>query len=92
MCTPLFDENLDPNDFPNCSEFVEETAKQKVEEIYERLENENQENSEKKPDIIIGADTMVSFDRKMYGKPKTRQEAIDMLKRYVTFYIDSKLI
>lgn len=34
-----------------------------------------------KPDIIIGADTVVSKDGKVYGKPEDEEAAVEMLKQ-----------
>ncbi|OWR40765.1 putative Maf protein [Danaus plexippus plexippus] len=75
LCPSLFEENLDPKAFDNFSDFVEETALHKVLEVEKRLK-ENGNN----PDVVIGADTMVTLDGKMFGKPTSEQEAYDMLK------------
>ncbi|CAG9566450.1 unnamed protein product [Danaus chrysippus] len=75
LCPSLFEENLDPKAFDNFSDFVEETALQKVLEVEKRLKD-NGNN----PDVVIGADTMVTLDGKMFGKPTSEQEAYDMLK------------
>ncbi|XP_013135952.1 PREDICTED: maf-like protein THA_448 isoform X2 [Papilio polytes] len=58
------------------SEFVEETALQKVLEVDDRLNNQSH-----KPDVVIGADTMVTLDGEMFGKPTSEREAFQMLKR-----------
>ncbi|CAK1544279.1 unnamed protein product [Leptosia nina] len=72
----LFEENLDPKSFSCFSEFVEETALQKV------LEVDNRQRAEgNSPDVIIGADTMVTLDGEMYGKPRSEEEAFEMLSR-----------
>lgn len=78
----MFEENLNINDFSSPSGFVEATALGKVDELYQRRKKEKKE---KMPDIIIGADTMVTFDGKMYGKPKNHEDAIQMLKKYVIY-------
>ncbi|XP_044267571.1 dTTP/UTP pyrophosphatase [Tribolium madens] len=65
-----FEENLDPKEH-TFSDFVEKTALGKVNDVWERLKSD-----ERKPDIIIGADTMVTFNGRMYGKPKTKEQAI----------------
>lgn len=63
MCAPKFEENLRPEDFPNFSEFVEETAHQKVLEVENRFRQMGESTAGLRiPDIIIGADTMVTFD------------------------------
>lgn len=74
----LFEENLKPSDFKTFSEFVEATALGKVVEVEKRLIEEG-----KKPDLVIGADTMVTLDGVMYGKPKNNEEAFNTLKMLV---------
>lgn len=75
MCPSLFDEStVDPKNYPNYEEFVEAVAFGKAEEVYERLKND-----EKKPDLIISADTIVTLDGKIFGKPKTKDVAFQML-------------
>ncbi|KAJ6648848.1 putative bifunctional dTTP/UTP pyrophosphatase/methyltransferase protein [Pseudolycoriella hygida] len=78
LCPSLFEENLDFKNFPSFSEFVEATALGKVEEVFERLSRSN-----KAPDIVIGADTVVTLNGKIYGKPKTREEAFETLSELV---------
>jgi predicted house-cleaning NTP pyrophosphatase (Maf/HAM1 superfamily) len=46
-----------------------------VQEVADRLSAEGN-----KPDIIIGADTVVSMEGKLYGKPKDEETADEMLK------------
>ncbi|KAJ3654417.1 hypothetical protein Zmor_013607 [Zophobas morio] len=65
-----FEENLDPKEH-TFSDFVEKTALGKVNDVWERLKNDPV-----KPDIVIGTDTMVAFNGRMYGKPKTKEQAI----------------
>lgn len=82
----MFDEStVDPKNYPNYEEFVEAVAFGKAEEVYERLKND-----EKKPDLIISADTIVALDGKIFGKPKTQDVAFKMLnelkgKRHVVY-------
>ncbi|CAH2067680.1 unnamed protein product, partial [Iphiclides podalirius] len=76
LCPSLFEENLDPKGYSNFSEFVEETALQKVLEVDDRLKNQGH-----KPDVVIGADTMVTLDGELFGKPTSEQEAFNMLSR-----------
>ena len=71
LCPSLFEENLDAKDFDSYEKFVEATALGKAEEVYERLEV--------KPDLIIAADTIVTLEGKIYGKPKTEKNAFKML-------------
>ncbi|KAL1494833.1 hypothetical protein ABEB36_010360 [Hypothenemus hampei] len=69
-----YEENLDPRDH-TFSDFVEKTASGKLNDVYEKLKNSNPQ-----PDMIIACDTMVNHNGKMYGKPKTKQEAIQCIK------------
>lgn len=72
-----YEETLNYEDFDKFSDFVEETALQKVLEVSNRLK----QTDEPQPDVIIGADTMVTMDGKMFGKPKSEQDAIDTLRK-----------
>ncbi|CAH0405050.1 unnamed protein product [Chilo suppressalis] len=76
LCPSLFEENLNPRDFRSFSEFVEETALQKVLEVESRLSSQGVS-----PDVVIGADTMVTLDKEMFGKPTSEVEAFEMLSR-----------
>ncbi|KAL4704660.1 hypothetical protein ACJJTC_013444 [Scirpophaga incertulas] len=76
LCPSGFKEDLDPRQFSNFSEFVEETAHQKVLEVENRLLRLGQS-----PDIIIAADTMVTLNGEMFGKPRTEDEAFEMLTK-----------
>ncbi|XP_063358995.1 dTTP/UTP pyrophosphatase [Cydia amplana] len=76
LCPSLFEENLDLKSFKSFSEFVEETALQKALEVENRLIGQG-----KAPDIVIGADTMVTLDGEMFGKPTTKADAFQMLSR-----------
>lgn len=74
MVASNFEENLDPKEH-TFSDFVEETAVGKVKSVYELLKHD-----QRKPDIIIGVDTMVTFNGKIYGKPKDENDAIRTIK------------
>ncbi|KAJ8729115.1 hypothetical protein PYW08_000696 [Mythimna loreyi] len=76
LCPSLFEENLDPKSFNSFTEFVEETALQKVLEVEKRLILEGN-----KPDVVIGADTMVTLGKEMFGKPTSEAEAFEILSR-----------
>ncbi|XP_031636838.1 uncharacterized protein LOC116349500 [Contarinia nasturtii] len=80
-CASTFEENLDPKDFNSFSEFVEETALQKVLEVTNRLDAEAEIDGKSKADIVIGADTMVALNGEMYGKPKNKEDAIETLNK-----------
>ncbi|KAL0273525.1 UNVERIFIED_CONTAM: hypothetical protein PYX00_006159 [Menopon gallinae] len=72
-----YEENLNPDDFPCPGEFVIATAVNKVTEVVERLDREGE-----KYDLVIGADTIVYKDKKVYGKPKDEDEAFRVLKSF----------
>lgn len=74
---------MDIKDFDGFSEFVEETALQKVVEVFERLDGAAKADGKPNIDIVIGADTMVTLDGQMYGKPKNAQDAFEILQKYV---------
>lgn len=78
-CASKFEENLDINDFNGFAEFVEETALQKVLEVSNRLNVTAEAEGKQNVDIVIGADTMVTMDGKMYGKPKSPEIAMETL-------------
>lgn len=78
-CASTFEENLDLNDFNGFAEFVEETALQKVLEVSNRLNASATADGKSPVDIVIGADTMVTLDGNMYGKPKTPEKALETL-------------
>jgi len=69
-----FEENLEPSEFPSLSDFVVETALQKAREVAER-----QSKAGTPFELIISADTIVSYCGKVYGKPKTGENARKML-------------
>lgn len=69
-----FEENLDAKKY-SIEEYVQNTALGKVNDVFEQLKNDKMP-----PDIIIGADTMVALNNKMYGKPKTRNDAYETIK------------
>lgn len=73
----LFAEDLRATDFPGFTEFVEETALQKVLDVYKRLDNDSGFNV--KDTIIIGGDTIVTLNGKMYGQPKTPEKSFEFL-------------
>lgn len=68
-----YEEDLDPKQH-TFSDFVEKTALGKLNDVYEKLKNDT-----RKPDLIIGSDTMVVYNGRMYGKPRNRQEAIQCI-------------
>ncbi|GLG97853.1 Uncharacterized protein GBIM_04526 [Gryllus bimaculatus] len=79
VCPSLYDEkNLDPSNYPSPSAFVVDTAFRKVEEVARRLGNSNNSST---PDLIIGADTVVSLEGIIFGKPDNEDTAFKMLKQ-----------
>lgn len=67
------DENIDRGDL-SPAEFAKELAQAKAVAAFDQL---NQEEKEDK--TIIGCDTIVTLDDKIYGKPKDAEEALNML-------------
>ncbi|XP_055847581.1 dTTP/UTP pyrophosphatase [Episyrphus balteatus] len=77
LCPSTFEENLDPADYREFSDFVELTAKGKAEEVYDQLKAESPESDL----LVIAADTMVTMGNEIYGKPKDANDAVQMLTR-----------
>ncbi|RZF43840.1 hypothetical protein LSTR_LSTR006381 [Laodelphax striatellus] len=69
-----FNEDLDPKAFSNYGTFATETAYHKVLEVSGRVPY-----NVSKPQLIIGADTIVTLDGKMFGKPNNHDEAFKYL-------------
>jgi len=72
-----FEENLDKSSFNHPSAYVKENAKQKAIDVWRRLSGDK----DNEPDLIIGADTIVTMDNKIYEKPLNEEDAIDMLSQ-----------
>ncbi|XP_031561714.1 probable bifunctional dTTP/UTP pyrophosphatase/methyltransferase protein [Actinia tenebrosa] len=73
-----FEENLDKSRFGHPKDYVLENAKLKALEVVERMA---QEKHKEKPDIVIGADTVVVHENKILEKPKSKDDAFAMLRR-----------
>jgi len=71
-----FDEDKNRPDTNDPVEFTRWTASQKAKAVVECLEHDM-----KSPDLVIGADTIVVFQGKILGKPKSPEDAKEMLKR-----------
>lgn len=65
-----FDENVESN--LSLEEQSKEIAYGKAKDVFENTQADR---------IVIGADTLVVVDGKQFGKAKTREEAIEMLKQ-----------
>ena len=72
----MYDENLNRSTYKNSGEYVQDLAKYKVQEVYNRLKEDSVS-----PSLIIGADTMVTMGNIIYGKPKNNSHAFEMLSR-----------
>ncbi|XP_003701824.1 dTTP/UTP pyrophosphatase [Megachile rotundata] len=70
----LYDENLDRSAYKSYGEYIQNLAKYKVEEVYNRMKKDLAP-----PFLIIGADTMVTMGNLIYGKPKNESQAFEML-------------
>uniref|UniRef100_A0A8B9LLW5 Acetylserotonin O-methyltransferase-like n=1 Tax=Astyanax mexicanus TaxID=7994 RepID=A0A8B9LLW5_ASTMX len=72
-----FKETLDKTLFKTPYEYAVETAKQKALEVAQRMPFKHL----KAPDIVIGADTVVTVDGLILEKPADKQDAYRMLSR-----------
>ncbi|KAK8383172.1 hypothetical protein O3P69_011593 [Scylla paramamosain] len=70
-----FEETLDPKSYSHPSQFVIATARGKAEEVAQRL-------SQPYPHIVIGADTCISLEGQVFGKPKDVDDATRMLSKF----------
>lgn len=81
-----FEENLDKHSFSHPCEYVKENAKQKAIEVWNRLSKNNPTSplaDAKKhyPDLVIGADTVVTLYDEIMEKPRDEEDAFEMLKK-----------
>lgn len=60
----------------NPEEVVQALARQKAEDVYARLLSEGNVGD---ATVVIGADTVVSVDNHILGKPKSHEEAAEMI-------------
>ncbi|XP_071863210.1 dTTP/UTP pyrophosphatase [Bombus fervidus] len=74
VVSSTYDENLDRFAYKNSGDYVQDLAKYKVQEVYDRLKKDV-----KPPSLIIGADTLVTMGDVIYGKPKNKLHAFEML-------------
>ena len=80
-----FEENLDKSSFSHPCEYVKENAKQKAIEVWNRLccltKNQTKNGPPSYPDLVIGADTVVTLYDEIMEKPKDEEDAFEMLKK-----------
>ncbi|CAI9559801.1 unnamed protein product [Staurois parvus] len=72
-----FKETLEKSLFSAPQEYAVETAKQKALEVARRMHMKHR----KTPDIVIGADTIVTLEDAILEKPLDKQDAYNMLSR-----------
>ncbi|NWV80549.1 ASML protein, partial [Dasyornis broadbenti] len=72
-----FKETLEKSSFTAPYEYAVETAKQKALEVANRMHVKHLRT----PDVVIGADTIVSVDEQILEKPVDKQDAYRMLSR-----------
>ncbi|XP_029459498.1 probable bifunctional dTTP/UTP pyrophosphatase/methyltransferase protein isoform X2 [Rhinatrema bivittatum] len=72
-----FKETLDKSSFSTPHDYAIETAKQKALEVTRRMHLKHR----KTPDIVIGADTIVTLEDAILEKPVDKQDAYNMLSR-----------
>nr|XP_050855695.1 dTTP/UTP pyrophosphatase isoform X2 [Vespula vulgaris] len=73
-----YDENLDRSKYKNHGDYIQDLAKFKVHDVYQRLKNDPIS-----PSLIIGADTFVTLGDTIYGKPKDESDAFRILSHLV---------
>lgn len=78
IVTSNFIEDLDKDKFSHPCEYVKENAKQKAVEVWKRLSTRD---VDARPDLVIGADTVVTFDEMIYEKPRDSDDAFRMLSK-----------
>jgi septum formation protein len=72
-----FEENIDKTKFTHPYEYAMATAAGKCEEVARRLYKD-----EKPPDLVIGADTVLSMDNAIYEKPNDKEHAFKLLSGF----------
>ncbi len=77
VCISSAEEQIPPEELENLTpqELVERLARVKAEDVYRRNCNKNSEEEI----TVIGADTVVAVDGRVLGKPRTEDEAYEML-------------
>ena len=91
VCVSSAEEQIPPEELENLKpqELVERLARVKAEDVYCRIYNQDMEqsgiNDEQTADFVdeitvIGADTVVAVDGRVLGKPRTEEDAQQMLE------------
>lgn len=75
--TSEVDETLEPDLMNNPEEAVKKLAERKAGVVVQEVLNEDFQGM----GVILGADTMVVLDGRIFGKPKTASEAVGMLRK-----------
>jgi len=73
-----FLENLEKESFSHPCEYVKENAKQKAVEVWKRL---SASDPDSRPDLVVGADTVVTLDELIFEKPRDSEDAYHMLSK-----------
>lgn len=73
-----FDEEKNRPSITDPIEFTKWTASQKAKAVVHKLKNS--EDHEGSPDFIIGADTVVVYEKEIIGKPTSPSHAKEILK------------
>lgn len=77
MIPSNFIEDLDKESFSHPSLYVKENAKQKAIEVFLRLAHSDPDS---RPDLVIGADTVVTMDEAIFEKPRDKEDAMQVRK------------
>ncbi|CAG7721116.1 unnamed protein product [Allacma fusca] len=72
-----FEENLSPEEYQFFGDYAVETARGKAAEVLERLRIEGSQV----PQVVIGADTVVTMNDQLFGKPTDEISAAQMLSQ-----------
>ncbi|XP_037088025.1 dTTP/UTP pyrophosphatase-like [Pollicipes pollicipes] len=73
-----YDESLqDVKSFPSPAGYVEALAYEKAAEVVRRLDR-----AVDAPELVVGADTVVTLDGHVYGKPVDKQDAVSMISKF----------
>ncbi|CAD5123908.1 DgyrCDS12215 [Dimorphilus gyrociliatus] len=72
-----FEENLDKTTYKDTFEYAIDTSYHKGLEVVDRMINEGKEF-----DLVIAADTIVTMNDKIFEKPRSMEDAVEMLKGF----------